>query len=226
MTLFEPFLGTTIEIHLSGEIRYKGLLIDIGKELLVLFNKKDYIYIPINHIQKILPVLEIENEDEEPSASPFDELEEGISLRKLLTNAKGVFVELQVARHQVVHGYITNVLNDYFVFHSPVFQTMFISFQHLKALIPYEKTQIPFGLNLKSLPVKPSQLSLARTLEEQLKKSIGQIVVFDLGDSASKIGKVQSIDSNLIELITARETQTIVNLRHLKTVHFPGESTS
>lgn len=222
MTLFDPLVGKNIFIMLSGEIRHKGLLIDVSNELLVIYSGKDFIYVPVHHIQKVLLDDEAEQQ-EEPDFSPFDELDEGISIRKLLTSAKGVFVELQISKNQVIHGYVTNVLNDYFAFHSPIYQTLFISFQHLKSLIPYEKNQIPFGLELKSLPVKPSQISLARSLEEQLRKSAGKLIVFDLGETPAKIGKLEKVENQIIKLTTARENSTLLSLKHIKTVHFPSE---
>ncbi|WP_188455416.1 DUF2642 domain-containing protein [Virgibacillus oceani] len=222
MRLINQFLGNDVTILISGGVVYNGMLIDIGSELLVIFNGEDYIYIPFQHIQNISLNLDPDEEIEKPENTPFEGSEE-ISLRKILNSAKGTFVEIHVVKNRAIHGYITSILNDYFVFYSPVFKTMFISLNHLKALIPYNPNQIPYALNEQRLPVKPTQITLARSFEEQLKKWVGKIVVFDLGESASKIGKFEQIEDKMIELVTARDKSKILNLRHIKTVHFPIE---
>lgn len=218
---FTSFIGETIRLELSGNQFLHGILIDKGSDILVIYDGKQFLYIPDFHVQS----MSFHNVDEidisEPEESPVFEQSEAISLRKVLYNAKGMFAEIFVTS-QSLHGYITSIMNNYFVFYSPVYKTMCIPLQHLKWLTPYNEGQNPYGLSQQDLPLRPSNITVARTFEEQLKKFIGKIVVFDIGKSRNRIGKLGSIDSNLIELVLANNETICLNLHHIKTVHFPN----
>jgi hypothetical protein len=142
-------------------------------------------------------------------------------LRKILTNAKGIFVEIKVTNNQTFHGYVTSILNNYFSFYTPVNKMMYISLQHLKWLIPYVNNQTPYSLSNKFLPVNPNSIPLARTLEVQLEKLNDELIIINNGERNEQIGKVKSIDSNFIELISAKGLVTSIGLRHVKTIHLP-----
>lgn len=152
---------------------------------------------------------------------PFLEESEPISFRKILMNAKGQFIELCVTGNRSIHGYITSVLNDYIVFYSPVFKTVFLSMQHIKWLIPYSTNLTPYTLSNTDLPVVPSTIPLARTFEEQLKKYIGHLLVFDLGENPNKVGLIQNISNNIVELVNAEANIVFWKLSHIKSVHLP-----
>lgn len=68
--------------------------------------------------------------------------------------------------------------------------------------------------------MNPSNNSIARSFEVQLKKLIGQLVIFDLGMLEHRIGLLKKIESNFIHLISAKEEVILINLNHIKTVHF------
>ncbi|WP_010283311.1 hypothetical protein [Bacillus timonensis] len=216
------FIGENIVVEISGHKQNMGILVDIGTDIIVLYtNDKDFYYIPLLHIQKIkIPKLNEMEQIENPGTTPINTHTDEISLRKIINNAKGLFVEIFVTSKNSIHGYITSLMNDYFVFYSPVYKTMFIPFQHLKWLIPYSPNQTPYGLDKQNFPVNPSRITLARTFEEQVKKLQGQMVVFDLGEDKDKIGQLKQIESNVIEIVTAREESTFINTRHIKTLHF------
>ena len=224
MTGIKNFLGKEVELEISGKTYFSGILIDLGLDILVLFNGLQYLYIPLMHLHNIKE-REIKV-NEEVIERPTDKMpllneQESISYRKILTNAKGQFLEIFVTGNRSIHGYITSVLNDYIVFYSPVYKTIFISMQHLKWLIPYSSKLTPYTLSNKELPVVPSNIPLLRSLEEQLKKHEGHLLVFDLGDNPSKIGLVKGISNNIVELVTASGQTVFWKLIHLKTVHFP-----
>jgi hypothetical protein len=143
-----------------------------------------------------------------------------MSLRKVLTSAKGMFTEIYVTSNQPLHGYITSIMNNYFVFYSPVYKTMLISLNHLKWLIPYTYNQRPYSLTNEDFPLKPVPFSLARSFDIQLEKHIGELVIFNIGDNPNLIGKLQSVQDSFIELITARQEAVYLNLSHIKTIHF------
>jgi hypothetical protein len=151
--------------------------------------------------------------------TPIYNHNEEISLRKTLTAAKGIFTEIYVTSNQTLHGYIISIMNNYFVFYSPIYKTMFISLNHLKWLIPYTNNQRPYGLGNDSLPVNPSNITFARSFEVQIDKLTGELIIFNIGEDENVIGKIQGIKNNFVELITAKGDPVYVNLQQIKTVH-------
>lgn len=220
--MLEHFIDEQIYVEVSGHIVHKGILIATGTDIIVLFNGRDFLYIPIIHIQKIN-----KKDDDTSDITPFEgvpdeSLNETISFRKILNNARGLFSEITIANNQSIHGYIVSVMNNYVVFYSPVYKTMYISLYHLKWLIPYNQQQSPYALSKEELPVHPFTIPLARSFEEQLKKLMNQIVVFDLGHDYNKIGQLKAIENSIVTLITARQLPSFINIRHIKTIHLPG----
>jgi hypothetical protein len=221
MAGINDFIGQHVELEISGKTFFHGILIDCGLDIIVLFDGQQFLYIPLLHIHNIRK--DETNEDIQLTESDSSILDNGeqISYRKILTNAKGRFVELYVTGNKSIHGYITSILNDYFVFYSPVHKTMLISLNHLKWLIPYNSSLTPYTLNNEDLPVQPTKMPVLRTYEEQLKKLVGKLVVFDMGDRPNKVGLLKSVDNNIIELIIANGETIYWKLLHLKSVHLP-----
>lgn len=215
------FVSKEVDIEISGKTKFTGILIDYGLDILVIFDGEKYVYLPMIHLHHIK-----EREALEPIPTPIEnmpiqDMTNSTSYRKTLTNARGKFVEIFVTGNRSIHGYITSVLNDYIVFYSPVYKMMFISMHHLKWLTPYHHTLTPYTLSNKELPVVPANIPLARSFDEQLQKYQGKLSVFDLGDHPNKVGVVQSIENNLVELVQANGKRIYWKLAHLKTVHFP-----
>ncbi|MED1421303.1 hypothetical protein P4U09_14610, partial [Bacillus smithii] len=125
------------------------------------------------------------------------------------------------AKNKSLHGYITSVLNDYIVFYSPVYKTIFISMHHLKWFTPYSVPSTPYTLSSKELPVVPLNIPLARSFEEQLKKYKETLVVFDLGEEADKIGLLKNVENNMVKLAAADSRTVFWKLSHLKMFHLP-----
>jgi hypothetical protein len=221
MNNLQSLIRKQVQLEVSGKVMLQGILVDVGLDIVVIYNGKEYLYIPHLHIHNIRlstdPITELS--DVTPKL-PFDE-DDVISYRKTLINAKGRFVEIYVTGNKSIHGYVTAILNDYFVFYSPVYKTMFISLNHLKWLTPYQTNITPYTLSNEVLPVKPTNIPLQRSLEEQLKKFEGQLVVFDLGDNPLKIGLLKQVQNNIIELVTASGESVFWKLMHVKTVHLP-----
>ncbi len=44
-------IGENIYVKLIGEKRFKGILIDVGNDIIVLYNGQDYVYISLYHVQ-------------------------------------------------------------------------------------------------------------------------------------------------------------------------------
>ncbi|MGE7764398.1 hypothetical protein [Peribacillus sp. NPDC096540] len=82
-------IGQYIELELSGNIHIVGNLIEASSDIIVLYTGKVYRYIPFRHIENFsFPIT-----DEEIETGEDAEISE-TSFRKLLMNAKGLFVEI------------------------------------------------------------------------------------------------------------------------------------
>ncbi|WP_045522586.1 hypothetical protein [Neobacillus niacini] len=220
---FVDLIGKKIEVELSGGNFHKGILVDSGLDIIVIYNNKNhsYFYIPFNHVQR-LKETSLEEEDlnnNPPAEKPIET--DVISFRKALTVAKGLFTQIYVTGDKSIHGYITSIMNNYFVFHSPVYKSMFISMNHVKWLIPYSPNTTPYSLDKENLPLVPISTPLARSFDEQLKRLENQLVIIDGGDQTEKIGVLQKIRNNKITLITADGERVYRNVEHIKTINLP-----
>ncbi|MGG4265254.1 DUF2642 domain-containing protein [Peribacillus simplex] len=205
-----------MEFELAGNIHEAGSLIEASSDIIVLYTGKVYRYIPFRHIKNFsFPKIE-----EEFGSGGEPEIEE-TSFRKLLMNAKGRFVEILLTKKHSVHGYIVGIMNNYFVFYSPVFKTMFISLDHLKWLSVSNDENGPYGLDKSEQLAQVSSLSWARTLEEQMKKLTNKLVVLDLGMHPKNMGKISTVKDGIIEMVNAHGEAVFVNMRHVKSFHFP-----
>jgi len=213
--------GKYIKLELSGKKYISGLLCDIGSDVWVVFNGTDYLYIPAIHIQnwQYMKQEEIDEINFSDEPAPIYNNNEETSFRKTLNAARGIFTEIFVTSNQSLHGYIISIMNNYFVFYSPIYKTMFISLNHLKWLIPYSSNQRPYGLSNANLPVNPSNVTFARSFEVQIEKLTGELIVFNIGENENVIGKIQGIKGNFVELISAKEDPVFLNLQHIKTMH-------
>lgn len=221
MHWLKNYLGKIVDIEITGgEIRHV-LLIDIGTDVIVVYNGINFLYIPFLHIHYIKQNTEETIEMNSPPDIPIVNETDMISYRKILNNAKGLFVEIYITGNQTIHGYFTSIMNDYFIFYSPVHHTIFISLNHLKYLIPHPPNSTPYSINPNQFPFNPTNVPLARTFDQQLKKVEGKIIVLDLGESPNKIGLLREIKDGVIQLITANGEPLHWNLNHIKTAHLP-----
>lgn len=221
MRNMKTLIGKNVDIELSGKSLFTGILTDVGPDILVLYNGQAFYYIPMLHVHRIQLNTNKNEQTESTEEKSLVEDTEIVSYRSMLTNAKGVFSEVYVTGNLTYHGYIIQVLTDYIVFYSPVYKTMYISLSHLKWLTPYNQNISPYTLTNEKLPVKPSSAPLVRSLEEQLKKEIGELAVFDGGGEMQKIGLLKQIEDQCIELVNANGTTVFLRLNHLKSVYFP-----
>ena len=220
---FIDLIGKTIEVEISRDIFLKGTLLDSGLDIIVMYDDKNqhFLYIPFVHVQKLKETI-LDKEDpsyQPPSERPIET--DLISFRKALMIAKGLFVQVYVTGNKSIHGYLTSIMNDYFVFHSPVYKTMFIAMKHVKWLIPYPPNATPYSLNNEDLPLMPVSTPLARSFDEQLKKFENQLVIIDGGENTEQIGLLQKVRNNKVILITAEREMVYRNIEHIKTIQLP-----
>ncbi|CAM4028326.1 DUF2642 domain-containing protein [Cohnella lubricantis] len=215
------YLNQPVMVQVSGSnVPLKGNLIDTGSDIIVLHNGFKYMYLPLIHIQGLTQCPSNEYDLGDVDDSDLEPIAE-LSYRKVLLNARGKFLELFVAGNQSIHGYITSIMNDFFLFHSPMYKSLYISMNHLKWLIPYDSGATPYSLEREKFPAVPAASSLARTFEQQLRKMEGEFIVLDLGDYSKKNGLLKSVKDGLIELATADGTSYFLHIDHVKLFHCP-----
>ncbi|CAG9623708.1 DUF2642 domain-containing protein [Sutcliffiella rhizosphaerae] len=223
MTGLISLIGKNVELEISAKTLFQGTVIDVGLDIIILFDSKKYLYIPLLHLQGIKEKAAENTSYSSEEESPLQQEGEVTSYRKILSNAKGQFVEIFVTGNKSIHGYVTSVLNDYIVFYSPVYKSLFISMQHLKWLTPYSNQLTPYSLSREALPVVPYSSPLNRSFEEQMKKFIGQLIILDMGEQPEKIGLLKNVSNNIVELVTSNSTTIYWKVNHLKTFHFPNQ---
>ena len=220
--IIQSLVDEVVRIEVSGKKLLIGTVVDLGTDVIVIFNGADFVYIPLDHIQSF----EVDKNNEYDIKVPTEflsiiagEKNEHLSLRQIITQAKGNYVEIYVTGSQPLHGYITNIMDNYFVFDSPVYKKIFISLSHLKWLIPYSKNERPYGLDNYVIPLQLNHKSLASTFEDQVEKFKNEIVVFNIEGHKSYIGKISNVEEQIVEIQSARNNSVYVNIDHIKTVH-------
>lgn len=215
-------VNEVVQIEVSGKKLINGTVIDLGSDMIVLYNGTDFVYIPLDHTHSFKLDCDNENDLKAPTEPPSIITEENntdLSFGEVLTQAKGKYVEIYVAGSQPLHGHITSIMNNYFVFQSPVYKTMYISLKHLKWLIPYTQNERPYGVDNQNVTIQPNNDSLASYFEAQVEKFKNKIVVFNTDGNKSLIGKINNIEDQIVEIQTARANSVYINLHHIKTLH-------
>lgn len=220
--IIQSLVKQVVQIEVSGKRIITGTVIDLGSDMIVLFNGIDFVYIPLNHIQNFNVDFNNENEIEEPREFPSiatEENKQDLSFGEALRQAKGKYVEIYATGGQSLHGCITNIMNNYFVFQSPIYKTMYIKTDHLKWLIPYPRKEKPYGMDNHRVSTQPSEENLPSTFEVQVEMLTNEIVVFNIGGNKSLIGKINKVEDQIVEIQTARKKSKYLNLDHIKTLH-------
>ncbi|MNK03145.1 hypothetical protein D3C87_209780 [compost metagenome] len=220
MQVIKKWLNQIVELELSGcNERILGELIDMGSDILVLFSESKFIYIPIHHLQNMnLSLTDPQLNDSSGNPSPE---QDQISYRKMLMNSRGMFTEVSIGNKRSIHGYLTGIMNDYFVFFSPIYGSVYVSINHVKYLIPYPPNQTPYDLSQDHFPVQPAALPVPRTLDRQIKKLEGKLIIVNLGEKPCHAGLLKIFENNILEMIDASGNTTIIHSDHIMTIHFP-----
>lgn len=220
MELVTHWLGKSIELGLSGcKLPIQGEIVDVGQDLIVVYGNQRFVYVPLHHIQS----MHVITSDDSTTTVPMPDPEmdhNNISYRKMLMNARGRFSEISIAG-RTLHGYITNIMNDYFMFYSPLYHSIYVSINHLKYIIPSPTNSTPYSLSQQHFPMQPSSMSLSRTLDQQLHKMIGELVILNLGGKPYHAGLLKNANSQLLALVEAEGTSLIMHTDHIQTIHLP-----
>lgn len=214
------WLGKSIQLELSGcRLPIQGEIIDMGQDLIVVYGNQRFIYIPLHHLQSMYITIADDSNSNLPAPDPTMD-HNNISYRKILMNARGRFSEISIGG-RTLHGYITNIMNDYFIFFSPLHHSVYVSINHLKYIIPSPTNSTPYSLSQQHFPMQPASMPLSRTLDQQLQKMVGELVILNLGDKPYRAGLLKSADNNLLELVGAEGNTLIMHTDHVQTIHLP-----
>ena len=66
--IIQNFVQEVVRIEVSGKKMMNGTLIDVGSDMIVLFNGTDFLYIPLDHIRNF----EIDRDNENNLQAPTD----------------------------------------------------------------------------------------------------------------------------------------------------------
>ncbi|TKJ06489.1 DUF2642 domain-containing protein, partial [Bacillus cereus] len=81
-------IGENIYVKLIGEKRFKGILIDVGNDIIVLYNGQDYVYISLYHVQYYKFLRPHDEDILKPDVDSVIKRESpSISLRKVLSTS-------------------------------------------------------------------------------------------------------------------------------------------
>ena len=217
MNSLSSYTGKIIEVELSSKKNITGKLIEVGSDIIVLFNGKHFVYLPLQHIHCMRKSESKDTDFTSKDSSPILKDDNQLSFRKIVTNASGIFVELVLSGNHVVYGYIKQIQDDYVVLDSPAYKIIIIPMAHINCLIPYFN-QTPYQINAEKQPVT-SEGSFAQTFHEQLKVYQGRMAIFDLGKNPQKVGLLTKVEDSLVELVTGNGQILHLNIAHLKSIH-------
>ncbi|MWV45972.1 DUF2642 domain-containing protein [Paenibacillus sp. HJL G12] len=220
MESIRSLLGKYVELKISGcKIPIAGELVDLGSDIIVIFSETRYMYVPIHHLQH----LRLSQDGEDSSSDGKEPLVDhtNISYRKMLMNSRGIFTEIDLGGPSPLHGYVTSIMNDYFIFYSPLYHSVYIPLHHVKYICPLPPNMTPFYLSQHHFQLQQPAVSLSRTLEQQLEKFQNELVIFDLGESPLKAGLLKKVDNRIMELVEAGGNTIFLHCDHVKSVHLP-----
>lgn len=220
--IIQSLVQEIVRLEVSGKKLMNGTLIDVGSDVIVLFNGTNFVYIPLVHVHNFGVDLDNEDDLQAPTELPSlvaEESEEDLSFGEVLAQAKGRYVEIYVTGGQSLHGTVTGIMNNYIVFQSPVYKTMYISLNHLKWLIPYAQNHKLYGLANDATLTRLNNEKFAPTFEKQVEKLKNKIVVLNIGGGKSYIGIVNTVEEQIVEFQSARTSPVYLNLHHIKTLH-------
>lgn len=175
----------------------------------------------MNHVHNLKADVKAGNEEyTDVSSTPFIAQEESLSFTKILQNAKGLFVEISVCGNKSIHGYLNEVMTDYLVLHSPIYNTIYVALDHLKWLIPYPSSYTPFALSAESGTAKSSSVG-SQTFAELFHEGKGNKVVIDWSSPSERLGVIKAVSNNIVELIEIDGNSTLLHLAHVHTLYVP-----
>jgi hypothetical protein len=212
-------VGKQVNIKMVGKDAVNGILKDFGDDILVVYNGQQFLYIPLEHVDRIQMNPNKDEFVEQPAEVTPGIMLDDISFQKMIKNAIGLYLEISVGGGLSFHGWITKMLNDYYVFQTPMYGPLYVSGKHTKWLIPHTHVANPYSLPAQ--PINPSGAALLANFSDQLKQEIGKLVILDGGKDSLKMGMLKNVANGTIELVVANGDTAYLNLQHVKSIQLP-----
>ncbi|SDW94755.1 hypothetical protein [Paenibacillus sp. CF384] len=216
-----PYLAEKVIVEVTGKKKVAGKLIDVGPDILVLYHEERYMYIPTIHVHQWTPAASDDNAADQQGEHGAMLHVDSITLLAVLQEAKGMFVEIGVGGSKPIHGFVQGIMNDYLIICSPIYNAVYVSLHHLKWLIPYPASHLPYARSADTLSMKPLPPALSRSFEERCKEEEGNMVVINLGGHSATLGVIKKVSGGIIELVQASGSSTFMNMRHIKSIYAP-----
>ncbi|MBP3964957.1 DUF2642 domain-containing protein [Paenibacillus lignilyticus] len=216
-----PYLAEKVNVEVTGKKKLAGKLVDVGPDILVLYHEERYMYIPTIHVHNLNSDASDDNAADQQGDPGAMLQPDSISLMTVLQEAKGMFVEICISGSKPMYGFLQGVMNDYLVICSPIYNALFVSLRHLKWLIPYPSSHLPYARSADTPSMKPLPPALSRSFEERCREEEGNMVVIDLGGPSAKLGVIKKVGSGFIDFIDAGGSSTMLNMQHIKSIYAP-----
>ncbi|AJY73642.1 hypothetical protein [Paenibacillus beijingensis] len=218
MKIGHPWQGRRVEWQAAGgTTAVCGVLAEWGQDVLVLYeeNNERYYYVPLVQTRK----LRLLSEGEEPAPvkaeQPLVPRGERASYRKALMGARGVYAEIGVSGGSI-YGYLSGIMNDFFVFCSPACSSIFIPLHHLKYISPTNKPSAPYNLTAEQFPLRPASMGMARTFDQQLRKLEGKFVMLAIDEHDMMAGVLREASERTVDLTTADGRPVMVHIGSIR----------
>ena len=219
--IIQGLVQEIVRFEITGKKMVSGTLIDVGSDTMCCSRHGFHVY-----SFQLYPELETDRDNEDNVQPPTElpsivaeDTQDELSFEKVLEQAKGRLVEIFVSGNQSLHGTITAIMNNYFVFQSPIYKTMFIPTDHIKWLIPFDQGHKLYGAEYNFTSAQATSETFASSFAKQVEKFIKKFVVLNINERESFIGIINKVEEQIVEFQSAKTSPIYLNMRHIKTLH-------
>ena len=215
------WVGKSVELSIKNVERpLRGQLLQWGTDLLVLYQSSTsrFYYVPLVGVIQLRLTQELDEAALLNIEQPLVTAGEQATYRKALMGARGKYAELKISENQSLYGYLSGIMNDYFVFCSPTYPIILIPLVHLKYMSPIPADRVPYNLTLEQFPLRPVSIGMARTFSQQLLKWSGEFVKLEIDEGTISFGLLAQVDNQQITLQDAYGQPVIISIHSIRSV--------
>ena len=221
--IIQGLVQEIVRFEITGKKMVSGTLIDVGSDMIVLFNGMDFMYIPLDHIRNFETDRDNENNVQAPTELPsivaVDNQDE-LSFEKVLGTS-----ERETSRDFCVRPSIF-AWND----HSHYEQLHCLPIPHLQndvhipkiisnGSFPSPRAINYMGRNTTSFSPQATNETFASSFDKQVEKYINKFVVLNINERESFIGIINNVEDQIVSFNQQKHPPVYLNMRHIKTFH-------
>lgn len=213
-----PWVGRRVEWQgAGGTAAVSGILAEWGQDVLVLYeeNKKRFYYAPLVQTRQLRLLYAGEDEAMSLPEQPLIPFGEQATFRKALMGARGVYAEVLVVGGSI-YGYLSGIMNDFFVFCSPGYPVIFVPLHQLQYMSPTGALTAPYNLSAQQFPLRPAPPGMARNFEQQLHKLEDEFVMLAVDESDRITGLLEEVRDRTVVVTTAEGQPVIVQIGSIR----------